>query len=111
MYKRQGIVGENLIDSETCRTDKIVHVDECVTASVLTLPGRDMSQSDLTTTIDPDVLKCIDILPCQGEIHNSKAASRRLVEEQKQDETLNQWWKMAEEDRNGFFCPRRYIVS
>jgi len=45
----------------------------------LTSPGRDTSQSDLTTAIEPDVLKFIDILPCQGETHNSRAESRRLV--------------------------------
>jgi len=41
-----------------------------------------------------------------SQIENSvvnRAESKHLSEEQKQDESFNQWWKMAEENKNGFF--------
>lgn len=62
--------------------------------------GDVIDQSGLTTAVEPDTLQFVDILPTTQE---NKAESRRLSEEQKQDESLNQWWKMAEENKNGFF--------
>ena len=55
--------------------------------------GDVIDQSGLTTAVEPDTLQFVDILPTTQE---NKAESRRLSEEQKQDESLNQWWKMAE---------------
>ena len=65
--------------------------------------GDVIDQSGLTTAIEPDTLKFVDILTTAQK---NKVESRRLSEGQKQGESLNQWWKMAEENKNGFFCPR-----
>ena len=61
--------------------------------------GDVIDQSGLTAAIEPDTLKFVDILPTTQV---NKSESRRLSEAQKQDESLNQEWKMAEENKNGF---------
>ena len=61
--------------------------------------GDVIDQSGLTTAIEPDTLKFVDILPTTQV---NKSESRRSSEAQKQDESLNQEWKMAEENKNGF---------
>ena len=49
-------------------------------------------------------MKFIDILQNQKENSVAQGAgSRQLSEEQKQDESLNHWMKLAEENKSGFF--------
>ena len=58
------------------------------------------NRSGLTTAMEPDTLRFVDILPTSQE---TKAESQCLSAEQKQDESLSHWWKLAEENKNGFF--------
>jgi len=76
------------------------HVDESTFEPCTKLNVSTVDCSGLTTTIEPDCLKFIDILSTPED---SRAESKSLSVEQKQDDSLSHWWKMAEENKNGFF--------
>ena len=91
-----------------CTTDMFENVYNS-TVSVLTSQNQCRDQVatgyfGLNTTVEPDTLKFIDILRDQKENSVSHGGgSRHLSEEQKQDKSLNHWFKLAEENKNGFF--------
>ena len=109
--------GDNAIQGHP--NDEMNRVDGCTTdmfdtvcnsaVSVLTSQNQCHDQvttghSGLVTTVEPDTLKFIDVLHNQYKNSVAQGAgSRQLTEEQKQDESLNHWMKLAKENKNGFF--------
>ena len=76
------------------------NVDESTFEPCTELNVSTVDCSGLTTTIEPDCMKFIDVLSAPEE---TRAESKSLSVEQKQEDSLSHWWKMAEENKNGFF--------
>jgi len=95
---------ENANDEDQLSGD-VDHVDgsvvePCTELSVSACINCSPDSSGLSMTMEPDSLRFVNVFSTPEE---TRAESKHLSVEQKQDESLSHWWKMAEENKNGFF--------